>query len=116
MTDDEVDENAEESAAAGSDAAASTGSMTEETNDSISAAEDAEATGPTDADPTEDTADADTDALKGIGPSYSEALSEAGIETVGDLADADPSDLADDIGVSESRVEQWAERAKARRQ
>ncbi len=110
------DGTAAESAAAGGDATGSTGSVTEETNESISATEDAEAAGPTDADPTGDTADHDVDALKGIGPSYAEQLGEADIETVDDLADADPADVADEIDVSESRVERWSERAKARRQ
>jgi predicted flap endonuclease-1-like 5' DNA nuclease len=110
------DGTAADAAAAGSDAAGSTGSVTEETNESISAAEDAEAAGPTDADPDEDTADHSVDALKGIGPSYAERLGESGIESVADLAEADPGAVADEIDVSESRVERWNERAKARRQ
>jgi|GEM_PF-1541821 len=105
-----------ESAAAGGDATASTGSMTEETNETISAAEDAEAAGPTDVDPDADSEDTAVDSLKGIGPSYSETLDEAGIETVADLAAADPETLADEIDISESRVERWTERAKARQQ
>jgi predicted flap endonuclease-1-like 5' DNA nuclease len=110
------DGTAADAAAAGGDAAGSTGSMTEETNESISATEDAEATGPTDADPSGNTADHNVSALKGIGPSYAERLGEAGIETIDDLADADPAELAEGIGVAESRVERWSERAKARRQ
>ncbi|EMA51500.1 helix-hairpin-helix domain-containing protein [Halococcus thailandensis] len=110
------DGTADEAAAAGSDASGSTGSITEETNESISATEDAEAAGPTDADPDVDTADHDVDALKGIGPSYAERLGEAGIESVADLADADPETISDEVDVAESRVERWSERAKARRQ
>lgn len=110
------DGTAADAAAAGGDATGSTGSVTEETNESISATEDAEAAGPTDADPTGDTADHDVSALKGIGPSYAERLEAADVGTVDDLADADPAELADEIDIAESRVERWSERAKARRQ
>lgn len=115
-TEEVGDGTADEAAAAGSDASGSTGSITEETNESISAAEDAEAAGPTDADPGDDAADNDVDALKGIGPSYAERLGEAGIENVADLADADAAAIAEEIDVAESRVERWSERARARRQ
>lgn len=43
-------EESEDAAAAGSDASASTGSITEETNDSASAAEPSEAAGPSESD------------------------------------------------------------------
>ena len=108
-------DHADESAAAGGDAAGSTGSITEETNESISAAEDAEAAGPTGAEPG-DTAEHDVDVLKGIGPSYAEQLEAADIGTVADLADADPEAIADETDISTSRLERWTERAKARRQ
>ena len=109
-------DHADESAAAGGDAAGSTGSITEEANESISAAENAEAAGPTGADPSDDTAEHDVDVLKGIGPSYAEQLEAAGVETVADLADADPEAIADETDISASRLERWTERAKARRQ
>lgn len=111
-----TDDTADETAAAGADATGSTGSITEETNESISATEDAEAAGPTGEEPTGDTADHAVNVLKGIGPSYSERLSDAGIETVADLAAADPADLAAETDISENRIERWTERAKARRQ
>lgn len=109
-------EKVEESAAASGDASGSTGSVTEETNNSISATEPAEATGPTDGAVTESTEDHDVDVLKGIGPSYAEQLDAAGIETVADLAKADPADLAEETDIAASRVKRWTERAKSRRQ
>lgn len=107
--------SADETAAAGGDAAGSTGSITEETNDSVSATEDAEAVGPTGEEPT-DAGDTAVDALKGIGPSYADQLAEAGIETVEDLAAVDTTALAADTDIAQSRIERWVERAKARQQ
>lgn len=52
--------------------------------------------------------------VKGIGPSYADRLSEAGVETVDQLADADADELADDTGLSTKRIEGWIERAKHR--
>lgn len=52
--------------------------------------------------------------LKGIGPSYETTLSEAGVETVDDLADADADELADDTGLSTKRVQRWIDRARSR--
>ncbi|PSP78146.1 class III poly(R)-hydroxyalkanoic acid synthase subunit PhaC [Halobacteriales archaeon QS_1_68_20] len=49
--------------------------------------------------------------LEGIGPAYAERLRDAGVETVADLADADPVDLAGATGVGESRVRTWIQRA-----
>ncbi|HET7324867.1 MAG TPA: helix-hairpin-helix domain-containing protein, partial [Halococcus sp.] len=111
-----VDETADDAAAAGADAAGSTGSMTEETNESISATEDAEAVGPTGEEPTGETDDHAVDVLKGIGPSYGEQLESAGVETIADLAAADAEELTAELDISESRIERWVERAKARRQ
>jgi predicted flap endonuclease-1-like 5' DNA nuclease len=87
-----------------------------EANESISAAEPAEATGPTRNPPTEDTGTDSVDVLKGIGPSYSATLSDADIETVADLAEADVDSLSDETGISEKRLERWSEHARARRQ
>lgn len=50
--------------------------------------------------------------IKGIGSAYSERLDEAGVGTVADLADADAADLAERTGVSESRVQEWIDRAR----
>lgn len=55
-----------------------------------------------------------TNAIKGIGPTYSERLGEAGIETVADLADADPETVADAAKAGESKAMSWIERANGR--
>lgn len=55
-----------------------------------------------------------TNAIKGIGPTYSERLGEAGIETVADLADADPETVADAAKAGESKAMSWVERANGR--
>lgn len=52
--------------------------------------------------------------IKGIGPSYETTLSEAGVETVDELADADADALADDTGLSTKRIRGWIERARSR--
>lgn len=52
--------------------------------------------------------------VKGIGPTYSDRLGTAGVETVADLAAADPEAVADAAKVSVSRAENWIERARSR--
>lgn len=52
--------------------------------------------------------------VKGIGPSYGERLAEAGIETVADLAAAEPEQVAAETGLSPKRVGRWVERARER--
>jgi predicted flap endonuclease-1-like 5' DNA nuclease len=52
--------------------------------------------------------------VKGIGPAYAETLAAAGIETVGDLANADVDSLAAETDISESRLGRWIERAQSR--
>lgn len=52
--------------------------------------------------------------IKGIGPSYEAKLSEAGVESVGELADADADDLAEDTGLSTKRIREWIDRARSR--
>lgn len=54
------------------------------------------------------------DAIKGIGSSYAERLAEADVETVGDLSNADPDDLAEATGISGTRIERWIDRARQR--
>jgi predicted flap endonuclease-1-like 5' DNA nuclease len=55
------------------------------------------------------------DVIKGIGPTYADRLSDAGVETVADLAEADAADLAERADVPGGRVENWVEQAQARR-
>ncbi|MFD1634788.1 DUF4332 domain-containing protein [Haloplanus ruber] len=122
-----------DTAAAGTEATASTGSLVDE--DADAAAEPAEAAGP-DAGDTEtelDTAAAESagestgehdgppevdvesvEVIKGIGPAYAERLSAAGVESVADLAAADAEDLAPQIDLSAKRVGRWIDRAKDR--
>lgn len=52
--------------------------------------------------------------LKGIGPSYETKLSEAGVETVDDLAGADAEELSDETGLSSKRLQRWIDRASHR--
>ena len=52
--------------------------------------------------------------IKGIGPAYADRLSEVGIESIGELADADFEAVADEADLAPGRVEQWVDRANAR--
>jgi predicted flap endonuclease-1-like 5' DNA nuclease len=52
--------------------------------------------------------------VDGIGSAYGERLEGAGIETVGDLADADADDLSDRIDVSAKRIGRWIDQARDR--
>ena len=63
----------------------------------------AEATETTDGDPVEQ--------ITGIGPAYGERLEAMGIETVEDLAGADPAAVADETSVGEKRATTWIDRA-----
>jgi len=47
-------------------------------------------------------------AIDGVGPATEEKLEDAGVETVDDLNEADPDELAEDVdGVTASRIEGW---------
>jgi len=52
------------------------------------------------------------DDIKGIGPAYSKRLGEVGINTVTELAEADPAELAERVTVAEKTVAKWVDRAK----
>ncbi len=52
---------------------------------------------------------ATVDAVDGIGPTYAERLSGAGIETVADLREHDPEELAEIADTYTSRTENWLE-------
>lgn len=53
------------------------------------------------------------DTIKGIGPSYAEKLGKAGVNTVDELANADPASLAEQTGIAESRIQNWIDQAAA---
>jgi len=80
--------------------------------ESTEGAEPTEATGPEsdDAEATDDDAPS-VDTVKGIGPAYAERLSELGIETVADLAAADPAEVGEGASVGEKRAATWIDRA-----
>ncbi len=50
--------------------------------------------------------------IKGIGPTYAERLESVDIETVADLAAANPAEVADAAQTGESRAVDWIERAQ----
>lgn len=55
--------------------------------------------------------------IKGIGPSRADQFREMGIETVGELAEADPSAVFEEfeeIGLDEEDVRNWVEKAEER--
>lgn len=128
---DAESDGVDEPVAAETDASGSTESIVEEEEaavDPAEAAEPAEAAGPdledkatdieteepepgeeTGADPDEGTS---VEEIKGIGPAYGERLVESGVETVTQLADADPEDLAERTDLPPSRVADWVERAE----
>ncbi|PSP72990.1 hypothetical protein BRC86_11005 [Halobacteriales archaeon QS_3_64_16] len=49
--------------------------------------------------------------IDGLGPTYADRLTENGIEALADLERTDPEDVASIAEVSESRAEEWIERA-----
>ncbi|CAI48493.1 uncharacterized protein NP_0804A [Natronomonas pharaonis DSM 2160] len=125
--------DADDAVAAETDAAASTGSMAEEpTSDPETAAEpaeagagvsdhsgtdtvaaeSAEAAGPVPDEP--EGGDEPVENVNGIGPAYAKRLSDAGIETVTQLLDADPEAVADETDLSAKRISGWQENAEER--
>lgn len=62
-----------------------------------------------------DTADEDSpsvDVIEGIGSAYADRLAGASIETVADLAAADPEAVAEETDISEKRLRRWIDRAQ----
>lgn len=51
------------------------------------------------------------ESVSGIGPAYADRLSDAGVETVSDLLEADPEHLGEETDVSPKRIQRWQERA-----
>lgn len=49
--------------------------------------------------------------ISGIGPTYSDRLTEAGIATISDLANSDAETVAETAEVSESRASDWIQNA-----
>jgi predicted flap endonuclease-1-like 5' DNA nuclease len=107
-------------------AEAKTGAADTDTDTDASAADETPADEPTpaggsEADAAGSTRYADADgatdpveSIKGIGPAYAARLDRLDVETVGDLAAADPAALADGSDVSEKRIARWIERARTR--
>lgn len=51
--------------------------------------------------------------IDGLGPTFRERLSEAGISSIDDLAGADPDTIAEAADVSRERAEEWIDQANA---
>lgn len=51
--------------------------------------------------------------IPGLAPHHAESLAAAGVETIDDLASADPDHLADETGIDRTRIAKWIERATA---
>jgi predicted flap endonuclease-1-like 5' DNA nuclease len=64
-------------------------------------------------DTTPDVDAADLESIKGIGPTYADRLQDIGIADTADLAAADAESLADETDISETRVQNWIDRARA---
>ena len=84
------------------DRAAKTGEQTDETGEQVAEPDDSsEHPG----------AGVPVDEIRGVGPTYSERLTAAGIETVADVAVADIEEIADAAEVSGSRASDWQSQA-----
>lgn len=58
--------------------------------------------------------DEPVDSIKGIGSAYAQRLADAGVDSVSELARADPEELASATDLGTGRVGKWIERARAR--
>lgn len=123
----------------GTDAAASTGSLTEEPptpgeevpveaaaepaeaagevseaagtdHEAAEPAEPAEAAGPVPDEP--EGGERSVESISGIGPAYAKRLADAGIDSIAALAEADAATLAEETDISEKRIGRWIDRAK----
>ncbi|ELY74767.1 helix-hairpin-helix domain-containing protein [Natrinema pallidum] len=116
-TESEPDSESESGADATDDA--ETAEMASETADDADAAAEETASDPS-VDDTAATTEPDettqepVDEIKGIGPAYADRLAGAGVDTVGELADADAAELADRTDISEKRIQGWIDRAEVR--
>lgn len=77
-------------------------------------AETAPSTSPPTAEPDVAGSDEPVNSIKGIGDAYAERLGNAGIETVADLATADPAEVSAATDIAEGRLEGWIEQARER--
>jgi len=103
---DSATEEADATVDAGATDSETADEATEETEpDADSATEEEDATVDGSTDPVTE--------LNGIGPAYADRLAGVGIETVGELAAADPAAVADEIDLGESRVAGWVEQAES---
>jgi predicted flap endonuclease-1-like 5' DNA nuclease len=111
---EEDEEGVDEPVATETGAAASTESLVDEehTDDPTRAAEPAEAASPGEEEVPETVEGEPVTVLKGIGPAYADRLEDAGIETVADLAAADPEELAERVDLSAKRVGRWVDTAQ----
>ena len=105
FSDEDKDTDTDEEPPEESDDADATGSTTDESTEEASPESDEE----------DVTDDRPVDSLSGIGSAYAERLSDAGIETAGDLVNADPLTVAEESGISEKRIERWMETARETR-
>jgi len=51
------------------------------------------------------------ESVHGIGPHYAEQLRDAGVESVAELTEADAGSLAESIGLSHDRIQEWIDNA-----
>ncbi|MEM4781478.1 MAG: helix-hairpin-helix domain-containing protein [Halalkalicoccus sp.] len=81
--------------------------------ESTSEADAASGEGALDGDVDEDDGSMSVRDIKGIGPSYATKLSEAGVDSPADLAEADAGELSEATGLSEKRIQGWIDRARS---
>ncbi|MDQ2056192.1 helix-hairpin-helix domain-containing protein [Halobellus sp. H-GB7] len=58
-----------------------------------------------------DPAEQEIEGISGLGPTYNDRLAAAGIDTLGSLADSDPTDIAAAANVTENKAQDWIDRA-----